>query len=211
MDGNSTQVACLAIVAIVSIIALVVVCIFYKKIVNTQQCKIESLQTKCAKYLRNFRKTQSELARVIEQDEKNRVKFQESESKISELQKQLEFTLNERDIVNVERKLKESSIYTRFVYFENHPGSSISDNDWEALEKTMEEIVPGVIAIKKKTNTKEYHICLLIRLSFPPSTIRNYIGCSLSDISNIRKRMLKKIYGKEGTAKEFDEYIRNIF
>lgn len=215
IDGNYSLVVCLVIVAIVSIAALAVVCIFYRKTVNTKQSKIESLQAKCTEYLRNFRNIQSELARVKAQDEKNRIKFTyESEKKISELQKQLkkyEFTFNKRDIVNTERKLKGSSIYTRFVYFEKHPSSSILDNDWEELEKTMEEIVPGVIAIKKKTNTKEYHICLLIRLSFPPSTIRNFIGCSLSDISNIRKRMLKKIYGKEGTAKEFDEYIQNIF
>jgi len=215
IDGNYSLVVCLIIVAIVSIAALAVVCIFYRKTVNAKQSKIESLQAKCTEYLRNFRNIQSELARVKEQDEKNRIKFTyESENKISELQKQLkkyEFTFNERDIVNTERKLKGSSIYMRFVYFEKHPSSFILDNDWEELEKTMEEIVPGVIAIKKKTNTKEYHICLLIRLSFPPSTIRNFIGCSLSGISNIRKRMLKKIYGKEGTAKEFDEYIQNIF
>lgn len=152
--------------------------------------------------------------KIKELNEENRAKLiRENEQAIAELQKQLksyELTFNKQNL-EVEKKLKATSIYKKLVNIDEHHPCSLSDSDWSLLEETMENIIPRLVGIKRMIKPKEYHICLLIRLSFPPLAISNFVGSSLSDISNIRKRMLKKICGKDGTAKEFDEYIRSIY
>lgn len=196
------------------IILLLVLYIYYKNIVNSKNNKIEALRAKYTECLNNLENKQNELVKIKELTEENRAKLiSENENAIAELKKQLksyELTFNEQD-VNVEKKLKASSIYKELVYIDEHHPCSLSAHDWSLLEETMENIIPRFVAIKRMIKPKEYHICLLIRLSFPPLAISNFMGCSLSDISNIRKRMLKKICGKDGTAKEFDEYIRSIY
>ena len=56
----------------------------------------------------------------------------------------------------------------------------------------------------------EYIICLLVKLSFTPSSISVLTGRSMSDISNIRKRLLLKMTGNNGSSKDFDKYIKGL-
>ena len=56
----------------------------------------------------------------------------------------------------------------------------------------------------------EYHICLLIRLHISPSSISNLVELSNSGVSLSRKRMLEKVCGKDGTAKDFDKFILSL-
>lgn len=114
------------------------------------------------------------------------------------------------NIVELERQIKRTSIYQKFVYLENHPKETVSKTDWINLETTLEDLVFGFSNLRHKLNTKEYHICLLIKLNFSPSTISRFIGTSLADISLSRQRMLSKVCGKVGKAKEFDTYIQSI-
>ena len=114
------------------------------------------------------------------------------------------------NIVELERQIKQTSIYLKFAYLENHPKETVSKTDWINLETTIEDLVFGFSNLKHKVNTKEYHICLLVKLNFSPSTISRFIGTSLADISLSRQRMLAKVCGKTGKAKEFDAYIHSI-
>lgn len=56
----------------------------------------------------------------------------------------------------------------------------------------------------------EYDICLLSRVQILPNEIAKLKKCVPSYVSNIRKNLLKKVFGKEGNADEFDEEIGNI-
>lgn len=110
----------------------------------------------------------------------------------------------------MDKQLESSSIYEKFVYFEKHPQAKITKEDWKKLEDTVEELVYGFASLKQKLNKKEYYICLLVKLRFSPSTISHFLGTSISDISLSRQRMLSKVCGKAGKAKEFDLYVRQI-
>ena len=59
-------------------------------------------------------------------------------------------------------------------------------------------------------NNNEYLICLLIRLNFVPAEICILTDSSSSNISNIRKRLLEKMTGREGSPKDFDKYIKSL-
>ena len=59
-------------------------------------------------------------------------------------------------------------------------------------------------------NNNEYLICLLVRLDFVPAEICILTDSSSSNISNIRKRLLEKMTGREGSPKDFDKYIKSL-
>lgn len=59
-------------------------------------------------------------------------------------------------------------------------------------------------------NANEYQVCMLVRIGFTPSDISILTGLSQSNISNIRKRLLTKLTGRNGSPKDFDTYITNL-
>ena len=56
----------------------------------------------------------------------------------------------------------------------------------------------------------EYDICLLTRVHIPPIEIAKLKKCVPSYVSNIRKNLLKKVFGIEGNPDEFDQEIVKI-
>lgn len=59
-------------------------------------------------------------------------------------------------------------------------------------------------------NDNEYLICMLVKLNFVPAEICTLTGLSSSNVSNIRKRLLVKMGGREGSPKDFDKYIKSL-
>lgn len=92
-----------------------------------------------------------------------------------------------------------------------HPKEIMSEEDWKDLADTIEDVIPAFIPqLKYKLSNKEYQICLLIRLGFTTSFIARLQNLSDAAISKSRKTMLKKLCGKLGKPKEFDEYVLQI-
>ena len=56
----------------------------------------------------------------------------------------------------------------------------------------------------------EYDICLMSRVHILPNEMAKLKKCVPSYVSNIRKSLLKKVFGKEGNADEFDDEISKI-
>lgn len=177
-----------------------------KRIAMTQKMYIDSVQ--------QLNVAQQELAKLHDLNENTITELvKEKEDTIQKLQSEVrkyEETNIGRNLLELEKFLKQSAIYKKLVYLENHPQEKMTKADWENLEETIEEFVYGFADLKQKLNNKEYHICLLVKLHFSPSSISSFIGTSLSDISNSRKRMLAKICGTSGNGKEFDSYIHHI-
>ena len=59
-------------------------------------------------------------------------------------------------------------------------------------------------------NDGEYQVCLLVRLDFTPAEIGVLTKMSPSNISNIRKRLYMKMAGRDGSPKDFDNYIKSL-
>lgn len=104
--------------------------------------------------------------------------------------------------------LQNSAIFRKIQFVTLHPKEQMEKEDWIELEETVGKLIPYFSQIlKKQLNTNEYRICLLIRLKFSPTIIGNIVGLSNSGVTLARKRMLEKICGKKGKAKDFDNYI----
>ena len=120
--------------------------------------------------------------------------------------------LHKKSRVDLERKLVESRICNVFKgHLKNLTNPSIED--WRSLRLLINQEYPNFYTELNKDNLlslTEYEICILIRLRFSPSEISVLMNFDRSNISVIRKRMFKKLFKKEGSTKQFDQFLFNI-
>lgn len=156
-----------------------------------------------------------ELLKIQKHDDTITALIKEKEDAIIKLQKEVkkyeDANIN-HSLLLLDKKLQDTLIYKRLVYIERHPQEKMSAKDWRILEETIENNVYAFASLKQKLkkNPKDYRICLLIKMNFNPSSISHILETSLSDISLSRQRMLYKVCGKVGKAKDFDEYVRQL-
>ena len=172
-----------------------------KKLYEDCLLKLKRLQDEKAKLVAE---NDNKLAHVITEKENTINKLK---AEINDIQEKYSFS----SISNVELSLMDSSICKKIKFIEVHPRKKMSDEDWKELADTVEKTIPNFIPrLKNKLNDKDYQICLLIRLGFSTSLIARLLGLSDAAISKSRKTMLKKLCGKIGKPKEFDEYVLQI-
>lgn len=165
--------------------------------------------------LQKLKRLQEEKAKLVtENDNRLAHVITEKENTINKLKAEI-YDIQEKysfsSISNVELSLMDSSICKKIKFIEVHPRKKMSDEDWKELADTVEKTIPNFIPrLKNKLNDKDYQICLLIRLGFSTSLIARLLGLSDAAISKSRKTMLKKLCGKIGKPKEFDEYVLQI-
>ena len=56
----------------------------------------------------------------------------------------------------------------------------------------------------------EYHICMLTKVEVSPSNIAKLMATGVSTISQSRLRMQQKVFGGQGSAKDWDAYILSL-
>ena len=87
-------------------------------------------------------------------------------------------------------------------------------DDWKQLRSLVEHEIPAFHDLMNSgaspLTEMEYDICLLSRVHILPNEIAKLKKCVPSYVSNIRKNLLKKVFGKEGNADEFDDEVGNI-
>jgi hypothetical protein len=88
----------------------------------------------------------------------------------------------------------------------------LTKNEWTDLYSTAEKYFPALCNIKTnpKVSVSEYQICVLTKLGLRINDIIYLTQISASNISNIRSRMLSKLFGEEGGAKDFDIRIKSL-
>lgn len=89
----------------------------------------------------------------------------------------------------------------------------INAQEWKELDEMINrEIIDFKTNLYSYYNISphEYHICMLIRLEFPPTDIATLLGCTTSAVSKARKRLQEKFFSDEGTPKDFDIFIKAL-
>ena len=88
----------------------------------------------------------------------------------------------------------------------------LTKSEWTELYSTAEKYFPALCNIKTnpKVSVSEYQICVLTKLGLRINDIIYLTQISASNISNIRSRMLSKLFGEEGGAKDFDIRIKSL-
>lgn len=166
----------------------------------------------CLLKLKRLQEEKTQL--VAEKDKKLAQIITEKENAISKLESEIHDIQNKYSLSSIsdaDLVLKNSSIYKKIQCIEAHPLEEMHEEDWTELADTVEEVIPDFIPmLKNRVSDRDYRICLLIRLGFSISLMAILLNLSDATISKSRKTMLKKLCGKIGKPKDFDEYVLHI-
>lgn len=117
---------------------------------------------------------------------------------------------------------KNSSIDNKLISHENYlllcdlstKGKVPTDEQWTKLTNIVIDVFPQyyeyLASIKLGLNKKEYNTCLLLRLSVKPKSIASMLEVTPAYISKIRSEMHAKLFGVDGSPKEFDRKLLRI-
>ena len=148
---------------------------------------------------------------LTENKEKLKELIEEKQDIISKLEKEIASYCTDNNFQ--EEQLINADITRHFQMLAKDATLPTSD-DWHEIRNVIDEILPKFkTTLNNGTHTlrmEEYHICILVRLNFKPLEISNLTGLSQANITAIRKRMLKKLFGIDGKPKEFDTIISKI-
>jgi hypothetical protein len=128
------------------------------------------------------------------------------------------YILTHRELVQMQRQkkrqLRDNSRQLKDVTARLHKtvnlGQVAKDEDISALAQCCYSLNPALLALLKALNTKEQAVCLLIRQHFQPSEIAILVASSPQSITNLRVRLLQKLFNETGGAKDFDQRICQI-
>jgi hypothetical protein len=114
----------------------------------------------------------------------------------------------------LDERLHNSDIYKHFYDIAMKPTTRPSEADWMALREMMNREIPRFFSIlnsgTKPLKTHEYNLCILIRLGFKSKDYYSIMDIKPNYSAGIRKSLLKRIFGEEGTAEDFNRKILEI-
>ena len=164
---------------------------------------------------------------IIEQARYDIVKLRNSEETNKELISEKEQTIHDQEIILksllhkdvnshslADKKLKETDIYLRYERLSTI-GQTPTDEEWSLLLSQISMYYPGFHDFMQEhdfhLSDEERKICLLLRIGFKPTIIANMIGVTSSYITELRTKMLQKLFGLSGNSKSFDKILREIY
>ena len=121
--------------------------------------------------------------------------------------------LNNMTKDEVVKAIQQSDIIREFKFYIEHPVRPPSTEDWARLARLFHDVHPNFPLTLQGTchlNTNEYRVCQLVFAGISPSGIAVLMGFDKSNVTNIRKRLLTKLMGKNGKASEFDQFLFSI-
>ena len=106
------------------------------------------------------------------------------------------------------KQYEEFSVVEGFMLLNDTP----SKEQWQALWAYARETMPEFLSFLERREARlrevEKDVCLLLRLNVPIKQIVTLTNVSFQNLNLMRKRMLKKLYGMEGSGRDFDAKIR---
>ena len=92
-------------------------------------------------------------------------------------------------------------------------GENIRPDEWKQLEQHVKAIYPrfcsSLYGLYNLSQT-EYQVCLLTKIRTSPKEISAVLCKDKSTISSIRKRLYRTVFNKEGSGKDWDEFILSL-
>ncbi len=154
---------------------------------------------------------------VVEKEKNLQERIREIQLTVKKQEEELErFRDNSslKDRIHFESLLTDNPTVHRFKEMcVRHETPAIEE--WAELRKHLERQIPSFVPIicggKQPISTDEIKVCMLIRLHFTLPEIKYLINKDSANLTTMRSRLIKKIYGiEEGGAPDFDKMIMSI-
>lgn len=201
------------IIAFVSIVSLITFIMFrsYKK-----KQRAEILQYK--KDLAQLEKLQTELQDICSEEklspselfEKKHEEIVTILKRVSEYKRKAKLPLG-----TLEDRLGNAPVVKRLRdYADSNPYQKASLADFTELKNLINEEIPHFYTTLNTElytlSSIEYDVSLLLRTHFSPTDIHKLTGMSPGYVSNMRSRLLLRVYGIDGSPSEYDKRVLAI-
>lgn len=161
---------------------------------------------------RKIHELEQKLYRAKENDDVNKQIIQSQKEQLEYINNQVIALRNEQSLL--ESTLEKSQIYLLFHKAGNDENIKITENEWAALQKAIDEtyhdFTDRLYALYPQLSLLELRICYLIKISMQVKDIAKLLNRSKPAISVARTRLYKKIHRTEGTVEMFDQFITNL-
>jgi hypothetical protein len=144
----------------------------------------------------------------------NRRRIDLLNARFAESQMQYNLTRTELTLMRrmKEREQRENSRQMKDIVSRLHnaanKGRPAPDDDMNALAQLSYAMRPKLRELLSPLSSKEQQVCLLTVHNFLPSEIANLTIATPQAITNTRVRLLRKLFGETGGAKDFDTAIK---
>ena len=187
----------------------------YGRVINRQKLTLKELNAGYTRDLENYRALRQRLDELQQAREKDVRLIEEKTRELEKMQAQLAGYQNDRR--NPEQWNMEDRLINADCVYALHRlasvGRTAEKQDWDALHQLTNSYdgrLNTLFAEHTKLSPNEINVTILTRLRFIPTEIAVLTGMSSQSVTNTRARLLQKIFGVKGGAKEFDDRIRNI-
>lgn len=143
-----------------------------------------------------------------------RKRKREVERKLAEIEE--EHTLRPALVADAMKQVETEFFHSDYYLSLRHrieQGENIRPEEWKQLEQRLKSIYPrfssSLYGLYNLSPT-EYQVCILTKIRTTPKEIADVLCKDKSTISSIRKRLYKKVFGKDGSGKEWDEFILSL-
>jgi len=144
----------------------------------------------------------------------------ENHELVERLERQKELLENANAVAEIKREEKlqaetaiRSSAIMKRLQHSVATGSHLSAKDVKEIEKLLDEVCPDFrqhLRLLGDMNPLEYQVCLLLKMDFPPASISALVLRGKSSISAIRRRLLKKMTGRDDIPGEWDSIVQSL-
>lgn len=216
IENNRAHMVIFLMIVLV-IVLIIVVVLYVKNLRKERQIRKEQLlfvkQQIVMKEL-ELQKSQEELAKMKNELSSKSSLVLDKEKSIMMLKDEIEALTNDCPQDNNESyaMFQQKAMVIKFRELAEK-GIEPSSQQWDVLDNIFESFFKQFrLSLEKncKLNENEYRICMLVWLGFVPNQMKILMGMSSSNISNIRKRLSKKLFDREMTTSKFDDEIRKI-
>lgn len=202
-----------------------------------KESELNELKTQNETSYNSISRLQKEIANIKDLNEENRSSLSEKESELIRKQEELRqnnqmIEIKSNEIETLQQKIAklqednkkpdewklEAALLNSPIVMTLHKygakGIAASEDDFKELLGLMENhsrsFMDALEIDKNNINRTELRICILIRLRFVPLEISNIMDLTRQNVTNIRTRLLFRVFKKKGGAKEFDYQIRRL-
>ncbi len=217
---NNRQRFTLIIITCVTLFLLLFASLYFNQYKNKQKERLKELERlKNEQYLQSEKYIEENRRRIAELEEQ----LQQADLLSKDLQIELErekdrlASFNEIAILkNLESKrslniIRTSPVFRNMIEMaEKNTPQNISDNQWVEFEALINQEYKGFsqrLTELCNLSQTELRVCLLIKSHVEPSLIATIIIRAKNTVTSIRSRLFYKVFGQEGTAKDWDEVI----
>ena len=216
IENNRAHIVILLMIILV-VVMIVVVILYVKNIRKERQIRKEQLLFVKQQILmkeQELQKSQEELAKMKNELSSKSSLVLDKEKSIMMLMDEIEALTNDCPQDNNESYavFQQKAMVIKFRELAEK-GIEPSSQQWDVLDNIFESFFKQFrLTLEKNSmlNENEYRICMLVWLGFAPNQMKILMGMSSSNISNIRKRLSKKLFDREMTTSKFDDEIRKI-